>query len=50
MGENADEECENTFRMHPNQQIEQVCRMIASDERLRNGYNAIGFSQASQFL
>lgn len=50
MGENTAEERKNTYYMHPNIQVEQACRMIASDEKLRNGYNAVGFSQGAQFL
>lgn len=50
MGNTTKEEIDNTFYMHPNKQVEQACRMIASDERLKDGYNAIAFSQASQWL
>lgn len=50
MGKNAAQERDNTYHMHPNKQVELACRMIAANEKLKNGYNAIGFSQAAQFL
>lgn len=50
MGKNAVEDRKNSFFMHPNKQVELVCRMIASDAKLKNGYNAVGFSQGSQFM
>ena len=31
-------------------QIKQVCDKLASDPKLKNGYNALGFSQGGQFL
>eukprot|EP01089_Gocevia_fonbrunei_P014355 TRINITY_DN3919_c0_g2_i2.p1 TRINITY_DN3919_c0_g2~~TRINITY_DN3919_c0_g2_i2.p1 ORF type:complete len:299 (-),score=47.10 TRINITY_DN3919_c0_g2_i2:3-899(-) len=33
-----------------NTQIEQVCQTLASNPKLKNGFNAIGFSQGGQFL
>ena len=33
-----------------NRQIEEVCSKIAADEKLANGYHAIGFSQGGLFL
>ncbi|KAF2904694.1 hypothetical protein ILUMI_01476 [Ignelater luminosus] len=40
----------NSVKMHPDKQIEIVCEMIKNDPLLANGYNAIGWSQGSQFL
>ena len=40
----------NGFVMPVNRQIEIACEAIASDEKLENGYNAVGFSQGGQFL
>lgn len=31
-------------------QVKQVCEKLASDPKLKNGYNALGFSQGGQFL
>lgn len=50
MGKNAAEDSRNSYLMHPNKQVEQACRMIATDAKLKDGYNAIGFSQGSQFM
>lgn len=36
--------------VHPMTQIDQVCIEIAQDEKLKNGFNAIGMSQGGQFL
>jgi len=33
-----------------NKQVEMVCQQIASDPKLAQGYNSIGFSQGGQFL
>lgn len=41
---------ESGFFLHPNAQVSQACAQLAADERLRNGYNALGFSQGGQFL
>lgn len=40
----------NSFIMHPDKQIEIACKIIKADPLLANGYNAIGWSQGSQFL
>lgn len=31
-------------------QVEEVCNQLSNDPKLKNGYNAIGFSQGGQFL
>ena len=30
-----------------NQQVEDACKMIQEDEKLKDGYNALGFSQVT---
>lgn len=31
-------------------QVKEVCEKVAADPKLKNGYNALGFSQGGQFL
>lgn len=50
IGKNIIEDYDSGYFVHPNKQVEDACRQIASDSNLQNGYNAIGFSQGSQFL
>ncbi|XP_054712477.1 palmitoyl-protein thioesterase 1-like [Uloborus diversus] len=50
IGSNFLEEMENSFLMNSNDQIDLACNEIKNDTLLRNGYNAIGFSQGGQFL
>ncbi|KAK9502490.1 hypothetical protein O3M35_011261 [Rhynocoris fuscipes] len=50
IGKNFYEDTENGFFMNVNLQVENVCQQIKDDENLKNGYNAIGFSQGAQFL
>lgn len=50
IGSNLVEDFRSGYFVHPNKQIEDVCQMIASDPQLKDGYNAVGFSQGSQFL
>lgn len=50
IGSNVIEDVENGYFMHPDKQINLACEMIASDPKLSNGFNAIGFSQGAQFL
>ncbi|XP_072947415.1 palmitoyl-protein thioesterase 1 [Epargyreus clarus] len=50
IGNSAIEDFENGYFMHPNKQIDYVCDKLALDPKLHNGFNAIGFSQGSQFL
>jgi len=40
----------NGFFMNVNEQVDFVCNKLASDPNLANGFNAMGFSQGSQFL
>ncbi|XP_070508698.1 palmitoyl-protein thioesterase 1-like [Chironomus tepperi] len=41
---------ESGYFIHPDKQIEDACYQISNDKNLQNGFNAIGFSQGSQFL
>lgn len=50
IGNSIVEDTENGFLMNVNDQVTQVCQKISSDEKLKNGYNAMGFSQGGQFL
>lgn len=50
IGNSIIEDMENGFLMNVNDQIDQVCDKVASDPKLKNGYNALGFSQGGQFL
>lgn len=50
IGNNVVEDYESGYFVHPNKQVEDVCKQIAEDKMLQNGYNAIGFSQGAQFL
>merc|ERR1712215_331900 len=49
-GKNFEEDQLSGFLTPCNQQVEDACNMITSDEKLKDGYNAIGFSQGGQFL
>lgn len=44
------QEIEKSFSMNTNLQVDEACKQIANDTNLKNGYNAIGFSQGGQFL
>ncbi|KAL7287366.1 hypothetical protein TKK_0018482 [Trichogramma kaykai] len=50
IGNNEIEDVENSYFKNVNEQVSQVCEELANDEQLRDGYNAIGFSQGGQFL
>ncbi|XP_071876548.1 palmitoyl-protein thioesterase 1 [Bombus fervidus] len=50
LGNNEIEDVENSYFGNINEQIQEVCQQLLKDERLKNGYNAIGFSQGAQFL
>lgn len=50
IGNDSLEDFENGYFMDPNEQVEYACKLLADDTQLRNGFNAIGFSQGSQFL
>lgn len=50
IGNNVVDDFRSGYFVHPNTQIDMACKMIAEDPKLKDGYNAIGFSQGSQFL
>ncbi|KAH8373267.1 hypothetical protein KR009_012191, partial [Drosophila setifemur] len=50
IGGNMIMDWESGFFVHPNEQVDYVCKQLLQDERLAKGYNAIGFSQGGQFL
>jgi len=50
VGESIIQDIENGFLLNANTQVDMVCKMIAKDPKLTNGYNALGFSQGGQFL
>jgi palmitoyl-protein thioesterase len=44
------QDIENGFFLNANKQVEEVCKQLADDPELKDGYNALGFSQGGQFL
>lgn len=50
IGSNAYKDTLNGFFMPVNDQVEVACQQIQKDAKLKNGYNAMGFSQGGQFL
>lgn len=50
IGSSVVEDIENGFFLNANKQVEEVCKQLASDPELKDGYNALGFSQGGQFL
>ncbi|KAB0796434.1 hypothetical protein PPYR_10495 [Photinus pyralis] len=50
IGNSVIDDFENSYFMHPNKQVTMACEMIQADPLLRKGYNAVGFSQGSQFM
>lgn len=50
VGNSTIEDFENGYFMHPNKQVQYVCKLLANDPKLADGFNAIGFSQGAQFL
>ncbi|XP_015595501.1 palmitoyl-protein thioesterase 1 [Cephus cinctus] len=50
IGQDEIQDVENSYFMNVNKQIDQVCQELSEDRNLQDGYNAIGFSQGSQFL
>lgn len=50
IGDSIASDTTNGFFMDVNEQIDFVCNTIKKDARLKDGYNAIGFSQGGQFL
>ncbi|XP_053606824.1 palmitoyl-protein thioesterase 1-like isoform X2 [Plodia interpunctella] len=50
VGSTTFEDLYNSYFMDPNEQIKNACKTIEEDPKLKNGFNAIGFSQGGQFL
>lgn len=50
IGTNELTDVENSFFLNVNEQISLACEKISADAALKDGYNAIGFSQGGQFL
>ncbi|CAL7933016.1 unnamed protein product [Xylocopa violacea] len=50
LGDNEIVDVEHSYFGNINKQIQEVCQLLSNDEKLKDGYNAIGFSQGGQFL
>lgn len=50
IGNNKLEDVTYSYFGNINEQIKQVCDELNANDKLKNGYNAIGFSQGAQFL
>uniref|UniRef100_A0A4W5MBF4 Palmitoyl-protein thioesterase 1 n=1 Tax=Hucho hucho TaxID=62062 RepID=A0A4W5MBF4_9TELE len=50
IGKTVSQDTENGFFMDVNEQVSMVCSQLAQDPKLKDGYNAMGFSQGGQFL
>lgn len=50
IGDNPGLDSIESLRVHPFQQIQQVCNEIRNDPKLANGYNSIGLSQGGLLL
>lgn len=50
LGNNEVEDVEHSYFGNVNEQIQEICEQLSNDENLKDGYNAIGFSQGAQFL
>jgi palmitoyl-protein thioesterase len=50
VGQSVAEDELNSFFMNVNDQVQFVCDKLATDPNLKKGFNAIGFSQGSQFF
>ncbi|KAH8275956.1 hypothetical protein KR018_008033, partial [Drosophila ironensis] len=50
IGDNPIMDWESGIFLHPQKQLDYVCKTLLEDEKLAKGYNAIGFSQGAQFL
>uniref|UniRef100_A0A8C8CWA1 Palmitoyl-protein thioesterase 1 n=1 Tax=Oncorhynchus tshawytscha TaxID=74940 RepID=A0A8C8CWA1_ONCTS len=50
IGKTVIQDTENGFFMDVNEQVSMVCSQLAQDPKLKDGYNAMGFSQGGQFL
>jgi palmitoyl-protein thioesterase len=50
IGDSEEADRVNGFFYNSNDKVRLACEMIKRDERLKGGFNAIGYSQGSQFL
>lgn len=50
IGENEIEDRMRSFLDNANKQVDYVCQLLKNDTSLKAGFNAIGFSQGSQFF
>ena len=50
LGNNVLEDIEHGFFANMNKQVQNTCESLQKDINLRNGYNAIGFSQGGLFV
>ncbi|VDN44979.1 unnamed protein product [Gongylonema pulchrum] len=50
IGSNVVTDTEHGFFGNVNDEVAEVCQKIQKDDKLKSGYNAIGFSQGAQFL
>jgi len=50
LGDNVVQDTENGFFLNINTQIEMACQKIQADEKLKNGFHAVGFSQGGLFI
>lgn len=50
VGDGIMDDIKNGFLLNTNKQVDMVCEKIRTDPKLKNGYNAVGFSQGGQFL
>ncbi|TPX66757.1 palmitoyl[protein] hydrolase [Spizellomyces sp. 'palustris'] len=50
IGKSEDEDRKASYFDQINRQVQQVCEQLKSDSNLKDGFNAIGFSQGGQFL
>nr|XP_012139995.1 PREDICTED: palmitoyl-protein thioesterase 1 isoform X2 [Megachile rotundata] len=44
------QDVEHSYFGNVNEQIQEVCQLLSTDKRFKDGYNAIGFSQGGQFM
>ncbi|XP_059618831.1 palmitoyl-protein thioesterase 1 [Phlebotomus argentipes] len=50
IGKSLVDDYESGFFVHPNKQVEEVCKSLSNDPQFADGFHAIGFSQGGQFL
>ncbi|RGB26930.1 Alpha/Beta hydrolase protein [Rhizophagus diaphanus] len=50
LGDDENQDKKLSYFGNINNQVEQVCQTLKNDENLKDGFNAIGFSQGGQFL